>query len=134
MRLKAGCSTGRSLSFLTTQRVIQMAPIALSGGVGGRDLAIDNARLRDGDWAMARNDGAGLRALGRVNCITRAAEARKALCSIFWVFDGDTLPRYGSSPDFPRDRPGKAQTSLRRMVAWLASNYGIGSHRPEARC
>ena len=105
-------------------RLIQVAPTAFSGGAKGRDLAIDDARLREGDWAMACNDDADLRVLGRVNCIARVGEARKALCSIFWVFDGDTLPRYGS---------GKDQASLRRMVARFSRNYRIGFHRLEAR-
>jgi hypothetical protein len=101
-------------------RLIQVSAAAISGGEGGRDLAINDTRLRVSDWAVAHREDGGLHVFGRVNRIVTASGARKAFCSIFWLLHGGELPRCGS---------GKAQASLTRMVACFSRNYRIGFHR-----
>jgi Nucleotide modification associated domain 3 len=101
-------------------RLIQVSAAAISGGEGGRDLAINDTRLRVSDWAVAHREDGGLHVFGRVNRIVTASGSRKAFCSIFWLLHGGELPRCGS---------GKAQASLTRMVACFSRNYRIGFHR-----
>lgn len=95
-------------------RLVQIPAAAISGGEGGRDLAVGDARLSVSDWAIARSEDGGLRAFGRVNRIAGASGSRIAFCSLFWLFDGYEPPRCGSPPESPKGPRGEERMSLKR--------------------
>ncbi len=97
----------------------------------GSDVAVDDPRLREGDWIIALPEPKSRRiqALARVNRVARVHGRSRAFSSVYWCFTscGPMLDRATFRLLAP-DRLVLETSLIRRLISRFGRRYRIGLH------